>query len=170
MERTYNEIMELVGKTAEIASKNTKETSIILTELKNQKVLLNGLANSVTDIDSRMAVLGNDIEQLKLNEEITTEQSETVRRCAEKRVVEIIGDNALDRQKYFKIFIRKLYSDTKKNAGLGSKIDKTKKGNFQRCIDYIEAWIPSCGCTALKTRADENAKARREAKNLGYVA
>ena len=103
------------------------------------------------------------------NEEITTEQSETLRECAEKRVVEILGNDALERKKYFTIFVRRLYKDTKSNAGLGSKIDRTRKGNFQRCIDYIEAWIPSCGCAELRAKADANAKARLEARELGYT-
>lgn len=55
------------------------------------------------------------------------------------------------------------------NAGLGSKVARTKKCDYQRCIDYIESWIPSCGCAALRTKADANAKARREARELGYI-
>ena len=45
----------------------------------------------------------------------------------------------------------------------------TKKRDYQRVIDYIEAWIPSCGCAALRSKADANAKARAEAKALGYI-
>lgn len=75
----------------------------------------------------------------------------------------------LKEKKYFTIFVRRLYKDTKSNAGLGSKIDRTRKGNFQRCIDYIESWIPSCGCAALRAKADANAKARLEARELGYT-
>jgi len=87
---------------------------------------------------------------------------------AQKRVVEIIGDNPLEREKYFKIFIQRLYKDTRQSAGLGSKIARTRKGDYQRCIDYIEAWIPSCGCAELRAKADAYAKARLEAKKLGY--
>lgn len=53
-------------------------------------------------------------------------------------------------------------------AGLGSKIARTKKGDFQRCIDYIESWIPSCGCAELRNKADKKAEARRKARELGY--
>lgn len=57
---------------------------------------------------------------------------------------------------------------SRKYAGLGSKISRTRKGDFQRCINYIEAWIPSCGCAKLKSEADEKAEAKRKAKSLGY--
>ena len=87
----------------------------------------------------------------------------------EKRVLEIIGDDSLEVQKYFRIFVQRLYKETRQNAGLGSKISRTKKCDYQRCINYIEAWIPSCGCSALRAKADSNAKARLEAKKLGYV-
>ena len=170
MERTYEEIMELVGKTAEIATTNTENTAVVLAKLKAQETLLNGLSNTVTGIDTRIGELSDDIEQLKMNEEITTTQQETIIEFARKRVLEIIGDDPLEVKKYFKIFIQRLYKDTRQNAGLGSKIARTKKCDYQRCIDYIEAWIPSCGCAELRAKADANAKARLEAKKLGYIA
>ena len=67
-------------------------------------------------------------------------------------------------------FNQRLYTDCRKYAGLGSKIARTKKGDYQRCIDYIEAWNPSCGCVALREKADKNAKARLKARELGYAA
>ena len=37
-------------------------------------------------------------------------------------------------------------------------------------VDYVESWIPSCGCSELKRKADDKAKARRKAKELGYIS
>ena len=170
MERTYEEIMELVGKTAEIATANTESTAVILTKLHAQEQLLNGLSKTITGIDTRIGELGDDIEQLKMNEEITTTQQENINELARKRVLEIIGDDPLEVQKYLRIFIQKLYKETRQNAGLGSKVARTKKCDYQRCVDYIEAWIPSCGCASLRAKADANAKARLEARKLGYTA
>lgn len=169
MGKSYEEIMELAGKAVEVTYENSKSTAVILKRLEDQDKLLGGLSNTVATIGQDVNKLGDEINQLKLNEEITTEQSETLRACAEKRVIEILGNDALERKKYFTIFVRRLYGDTKRNAGLGSKIDRTRKGNFQRCIDYIEAWIPSCGCAELRAKADANAKARLEARELGYT-
>lgn len=168
MGKSYEEIMELVGKTAEIATANTESTAVVLAKLQAQEQLLNGLSNTVTGIDTRIGELGDDIEQLKMNEEITTTQQENINELARKRVLEIIGDDPLEIQKYLRIFIQRLYKETRQNAGLGSKVARTKKCDYQRCVDYIEAWIPSCGCASLRAKADANAKARLEARKLGY--
>lgn len=165
---TYENIMDALGKTAELTRANSENTAIVLAKLNAQEILINGLSNTVSGISESMTGLSDDINQLKLNEEVTTTQQEIIVESAQKRVVEIIGDNPLEREKYFKIFIQRLYKDTRQSAGLGSKIARTRKGDYQRCIDYIEAWIPSCGCAELRAKADAYAKARLEAKKLGY--
>lgn len=168
MRRTYEDVMELVGRVAEVSAENTQSTAVVLAKLKQQGTLLTGLSKSVTTLKDDFGILSNDMEQLKLNEEVTTTQQETIIEVAQKRICEIIGNDELERKKYFRIFVQKLYKDTRQNAGLGSKISRTRKGDFQRCIDYIEAWIPSCGCAELRAKADRNAEARRKAKELGY--
>ena len=145
----------------------TGQTAMNLNNMSKQLGIVASAVNSLTD---DVSTIKDDIFQLKMNEEITTTQQETIIELARKRVLEIIGDDPLEVKKYFKIFIQRLYKDTRQNAGLGSKIARTKKCDYQRCIDYIEAWIPSCGCAELRAKADANAKARLEAKKLGYVA
>mgnify|MGYP003290975078 CR=1 FL=1 len=145
----------------------TGQTAMNLNNMGKQLGVVASAVNSLTD---DVSAIKDDIFQLKMNEEITTTQQETIIELARKRVLEIIGDDPLEVKKYFKIFIQRLYKDTRQNAGLGSKIARTKKCDYQRCIDYIEAWIPSCGCAELRAKADANAKARLEAKKLGYVA
>lgn len=168
MERTYEEIMDALGKATSIAVSNTENTAVILDKLNAQERLIGGLSNSVDRIGIDLGKLGLDVEQLKLNEEVTTTQQETIIEAAKKRVCEILGNDEFEQKKYFRIFVQKLYGDTRRSAGLGSKIARTRKGDFQRCIDYIEAWIPSCGCAELRAKADRNAEARRKAKELGY--
>lgn len=145
----------------------TGQTAMNLNNMSKQLGVVASAVNSLTD---DVSTIKDDIFQLKMNEEITTTQQETIIELARKRVIEIIGDDPLEVKKYFKIFIQRLYKETRQNAGLGSKIARTKKCDYQRCIDYIEAWIPSCGCASLRAKADANAKARLEAKKLGYVA
>lgn len=156
MKNTTNENIDLkqieniVGQTAMNVNGISKQMGIIATAVDSMRTDIGGLKDRM--------------DYLELNEEITTTQQETIIELARKRVLEIIGDDPLEVKKYFKIFIQRLYKDTRQNAGLGSKIARTKKCDYQRCIDYIEAWIPSCGCAELR------AKARLEAKKLGYVA
>lgn len=168
MERTYEEIMNLVGETANLAAQNTQSTSVILKRIEDQDKLLGGLSRTVSSIGEDVSNISGEIEQLKLNEEVTTSQQETIIEAARKRVCEILGSDEFEQKKYFRIFVQRLYTDTRKNAGLGSKIARTKKGDFQRCIDYIESWIPSCGCAELRNKADKRAIAKVKAKELGY--
>lgn len=168
MAKTYDEIMELVGRTAEVTHENSENMSQLLHRIDNQSRLLGGLAKSVTNIEGQVTDLGSEIEQLKLNEEVTTTQQEMLIETAQRRVCEILGNDPLEREKYFRIFIKRLYKDTRQNAGLGSKVSRTKKGDYQRCIDFMESWIPSCGCAELRSKADAYANARIEATKLGY--
>lgn len=143
----------------------TGQNAMMMQNLNKQ---LGVVTIAVTTLSDDIGVIKEDINLLKLNEEVTTTQQETILETAQKRVSEILGDDELERQKYFKIFAKRIYSDTRHNAGLGSKISRTRKGDFQRVIDYIEAWIPSCGCAELRAKADRNAEARKQAKEQGY--
>ena len=150
------QLMNITGQTAMNVDNMSRQLGIVV--------------NAVNTLTDDVNTIKADIFQLKENEEITTTQQETINELAKKRVIEIIGDDPLEIQKYLRIFIQRLYKETRQNAGLGSKVSRTKKCDYQRCIDYMEAWIPSCGCAALRTKADDNAKARLEAKKLGYIA
>ena len=144
----------------------TGQTAMNINNMSRQLGVVASAVNTLTDDVNSMK---DDIYQLKQNEEITTTQQETIIVSAKRRVLEIIGSDPLEIKKYMKIFIQRLYKEARQDAGLGSKISRTKKCDYQRCIDYIEAWIPSCGCATLRSRADANAKARLEAKKLGYT-
>ena len=143
----------------------TGQTAMNVNNISRQLGVVAMAVNTLTDDVNSMK---EDIFQLKENEEITTTQQEMINELAKKRVLEIIGNDPLEIKKYFRIFVQRLYKDTRQNAGLGSKIARTKKCDYQRCVDYMEAWIPGCGCAELRAKADANAKARLEARKLGY--
>lgn len=143
----------------------TGQTAMNVNNISRQLGVVAIAVNTLTDDVNSMK---EDIFQLKENEEITTTQQEMINELAKKRVLEIIGNDPLEIKKYFRIFVQRLYKDTRQNAGLGSKIARTKKCDYQRCVDYMEAWIPGCGCAELRAKADANAKARLEARKLGY--
>ena len=62
MAKTYDEIMELIGKTAELTKDNSESTAIVLKKLHEQERLLGGLSKVVDGIDGKVETLGNDIE------------------------------------------------------------------------------------------------------------
>ena len=79
MVKTYEEVMELVGKVAEVSAENTQSTAVVLARLEQQGVLLTGLSKSVTAVKDDVATLSNDMEQLKLAIKFKTlEEAESV--------------------------------------------------------------------------------------------
>lgn len=165
----FSDVMITLNAALELSKSNTENISTIIGEIKTQHQAIGNLTKSVSDIDTTVKKLNDDFEIFKLNEEVTDAQATSIRSACERRVCEILGENALERKKYFNIFIKNLYKDARKYGVLGSKIATTKKCNFQRCVDFAESWVPSCGCVALKERADRNAEANRKAKGLGYL-
>lgn len=150
------QLMNITGQTAMNINNMSKQLGIVASAVDTIR----------TDVDG----LTGRMDRLEQKEEITTEQAATINRAIRKRVGDILGNDEEDLAKYRRIFSASLYGDARKCAGLGNTYPATKKENFQRVIDYVEAWIPSCGCTELKKRADVKANARRKAKELGYVS
>lgn len=147
-------LMNIVGQSAMTTNQISQQIGIVV--------------NSVNTMKGEINTIKEDMFQLKYNEEVTTTQQENIIESARNRVSYILNYDNEEISKYFRTFIQRLYSDTRRCAGLGSKISRTKKGDYQRVIDYIEAWIPECGCAELKIEADTRAEARRKAKEAGY--
>lgn len=160
----YNiqQLMNMIGNNASI-------TGQIGLNVQNMNKQMGIMASQMNGLMDDMSSVKGDIESLKLNEEVTTTQQETITESAQKRISEILNHNTYEKAKYFRTFIKRLYRDARQSAGLGSKISRTKKGNFQRVIDYIEAWTPKSGCAELKAEIDKKAEVKRQVKELGYV-
>lgn len=150
------QLMNITGQTALNINNMSKQLGIVASAIDTIR----------TDVDG----LTGRMDRLEQKEEITTEQASTINRAIRKRVGDILGNNEEDLAKYRRIFSASLYGDARKYAGLGNTYPATKKENFQRVIDYVESWIPSCGCSELKRKADDKAKARIKAKELGYIS
>lgn len=147
-------LMNIVGQSAATTNQLAQQVGVV--------------ANSVNILKTDVREIKEDLEQLKLNEEVTTTQQETILEKAKSKIYNILGDDDDEIHKYFKTFICRLYSDARSYAGLGSKISRTKKGDYQRVIDYMEAWEPKCGSGELKERADRKAESRKRMKEQGY--
>ena len=168
LEKMMFEIMNVQKENSHSALKVTESTAVMVATLNSHALLINGINNSLSVIQDDTKALQSEVETLKFNTEIETKQADKIRITANKRVASILSHNNYEIQKYFRRFITRLYRDAKTYSDLGSKIEMTKKGNFQRVIDYIEAWIPSEGCAKLKEKCDEKAKAKALAKINGY--
>jgi len=166
----YNikDIINVIGQTTQIVQSTSESTSVMMIELNNQKKILGGLTTTITDICSGIGNLTDRMSNIELSEEITTSQNENIQRSVKRRLFEILNGDEVEVKKYYKIFAQRLYSSARKNAGMGSSLARTRKRDYQRVLDYVEAWTPSNGCSGLKAEADSKAVARLIAKQQGY--
>ena len=63
---------------------------------------------------------------------------------------------------YFKRFIGRLYTEAKKEGGLGNTITRTHKGDYPRVINYIEAWSPHEGVVTFKQKVYNEVHTERD--------
>lgn len=147
-------LMNIVGQSATSTNQLAQQVGI--------------MANSVNTLKTDVRDIKDELEQLKLNEEITTAQHTSIVKTAHKKIYSMIGYSDDEVNKYFRTFVKRLYSDARSYAGLGGQIPCTKKGDYQRVIDYIEAWEPKYGCSKLKEEIDRKAASRRDCQEQGY--
>lgn len=147
-------IVNLIGSNALTTNQLSKQMGIVITNIDELRADMNGMKN--------------DIEDLKYNAEITSEQAKRINLLARKRVYEILGEDEYERTKYYRTFIMRCYHDCRVEAGLGHCISATKKGDYQRAVNYIEGWLPKNGITRLKNEIDERADLKRKLKTQGY--
>lgn len=126
------------------------------------------VANKVDSLDKCMTTLVDRVDGIELRSEIDSDQEERLRETVNKRVYEILHYDPLEIAKYSRRFFSRCWSDAKRDAGVAASYKATKKENYQRAIDYIEAWLPREGCAALKDKIDEAARAKRKAQEEGY--
>ena len=119
------------------------------------------LSSSLDSLSSRTSTLENDTE-------ITTEQADAITSTAQYRVCEILGDNPEDHQKYFRGFIRRLYLDAHRNAGLAKRITRTPRKSFEEALQYCREWYPDPSAEEIKSYIDRVTTARQQAKAAGY--
>lgn len=165
---SLEDMKSILGQAANLAKSNSETTAVILAELSNQHKIIGGISTKIVDMGDAISSIVDRINNLEQSEEITTNQNENITTAVKRRLFEILGGDEYDVHKYYRIFAQRLYSNARKNAGLGSKVARTRKRDYQRVLDYVEAWEPKYGCAALKAEADLKAALRKKAKQEGY--
>lgn len=94
-------LMNITGKNALMMNTLSQQMGIVTTTIDSMR----GDMNSIKC----------DIEQLKYNEEITTDQAKSITEKARYRVITLLGEYD---KTYFKRFIGRLYTEAKKRADL----------------------------------------------------
>lgn len=150
----WNQIANIVGTTSMNVQGLSNQMGIVV-------ATVDGMRNDIS-------TMKDDIYQIKYNGEITNSQAKTLAKAVKRRVYEILGNNHYEIIKYAKSFMARCWKEAKDFGGVAEVYKETQKGDFQRAINYIEAWIPIGGCAKLKAEIDEKANARKEARNNGY--
>jgi len=161
-------LVNSLKQTAEISKTNAESTSNILVAIDSTNQQLGIVTKKVTSIEDSVGNLTGRMTNIEQNEEVTTTQAENIRAASCKRIYEILGEDKIDHNKYFRTFIKRMYGDARRFAGLGSSIARTHKREYQRILEFIEGWNPSGGSYKLKSEIDEKAKAKLVARTQGY--
>lgn len=158
---SQEQFQQVLGSIAD-SMKAISDSQITLnSKINDMDSRFNSLSSSLDSLSSRTSTLENDTE-------ITTEQADAITSTAQYRVYEILGDDPVDHQKYFRGFIRRLYSDAHRNAGLAKRIARTPRKSFEEALQYCREWYPDPSAEELKSYIDRVATARQQAKAAGY--
>lgn len=152
-------------------------------EIKTMGQAIGVLGAEVADIKKKQYVFeetqsqfARDIDDLKNMQEIPSSWVDNIKELANSRVRILLGlpenkqdytdKNFDDKNRYYRTFIARLYSEAKK-VGAGSKIATTKKMYYPAVTEFISGWIPNIsfdgltGADALKRYADKNRESQQ---------
>ena len=132
---TMEQVMQMVGT---VANSNV----LTITRMENVESLIGDLARRTENTSVKINTIEDEIERLKLKEEITDEQREQIVTKSKARMCEVLNYNESDIHKYGRVYISGLYSFLKQKHNLGSKIATTKKGNYDNVMSGIQSWYP----------------------------
>lgn len=169
----YNmqQLMDLMGQQTQNVNSVAKDVRTLAGEVGN-------LSKTIEEVKGDVSIMKGDIETMKYREEITYEQQNAIDNAVSKAVYSLIGvsgnpskwtlEERTVNQKYGKLFRKRLRMEVSNKGHLAYPYRTTKKGNFIDAIRDIESWTPRNGITGLMKEADDNALARKIAREQGY--
>lgn len=155
-------IQNMLGQSAQTAM----QTAMTVANLSEQMGMISTKVNTQ---EIELNQVKNRLDTLEYRSEISGAMCTNIKSAASRRLIEILGEEDYNSQKYNSLFYARIYTDVRKNAGLCKPIAMTQRGDYQRILSYIEAWIPSCGINNLKKTALERAEIRRINKANGFI-
>ena len=136
------------------------------------------LSKAVDEVKNDVGVIKERMDTIEFKEEITYEQQNAIDSAVSISVYKLLGigtnpskwtvDERTINEKYGKIFRRRLRKEVTNKGHLAYPYRTTHKGNFVDAIKDIEAWTPRNGIAGLMKEADDNALARKIAREQGY--
>lgn len=154
-------IQDMLGQSAKISA----QTSATVANLSDQMGIISARVNKQ---ESELCEVKSRLDTLEYKSEISGAMCTNIKKTASKRIIEILGEDDFESQKYNMAFYARIYSDAGKYAGLCRPISMTQRGDYQRVINYIEAWTPANGTDGLKNEVDARALRRKLSRDMGY--
>ena len=156
----------------------TENINSLMRGITTMATTVGELGKEVSGIKVIIDTLTEDVNELKNEEEIKTSKAKELRKLANKVVSRRLGINEdpakrsieekVINEKYRSMFSAALYTEVSEKGHLASPYSATAKKDFIAACKDIEDWYPREGVEGLKKRADENAVARKIAKEQGY--
>mgnify|MGYP002567470594 CR=1 FL=1 len=146
-------IQDMLGQSA----KTAMQTAATVANLSDQMGMITTRVNTQ---EIELCKVKTRLDTLEYKSEISGAMCTNIKSAAAKRLIDILGEEDFKSQKYNSLFFARIYADARKYAGLCKPISMTQRGDYQRVINYIEAWTPMCGIKILKADALERARKR----------
>ena len=117
-----------------------------------------------------LADMANWRELQDRNEKLTSRECAQIRNEINQRVSDVLGleyengmltdDSVRTREKYFPMFMYRIYADLKESQVLAERITDTPHMQFEMALERIRSWEPGQGVSLLKKKADQNRRSR----------
>lgn len=166
--------------TTELTGMNEVMEALKLSAMTSQRVSeqMGLLTTKVNQHEEKIQALEDRQHYYEDNLRITRSQGKNIKKAVIGRVNDLLGIEfeggkvaeeciAID-QKYRGGFISRCYTDAKRDGVMSECYWETPRSDYDRCIEYIEAWIPQVdgGTTAYKKYLD----IRREERDAKKAA
>lgn len=140
-----NDLQQLV----EMSRNTVVSTNMMVETLKAHDGIIKSLLKRADETVLQVDELGRKVTDLELNYEITDEQYGFILAKIKSRVRGFCDLTSV----YYQTYIMDCHGFLKKNYNEGSKAKCTKKRNYDRVMQGIEAWVPDK--KALEARKDK---------------
>jgi len=118
-----------------------KTLDIHSAQLLSHDRLIKEIFKLADDTNIKLTTHDNEIEQLKLNTELSTSQVSCVVEKSRSKIYEFLDRNSEEEIKYYRVYIRDLYRFLKR-YGKASKIERTEKRFYDSIMRGIDDWYP----------------------------
>lgn len=179
-------LADLMGNLGDIVKQQSENVNVILGKVgdlaKQFDNLKSDVGSEITEfkagISKEIKSVKDEFETMKASAEITTEQRRLIKRAVNTQVYKILDlpehkenltiEDRVTIRKYSRIFHQRCYAEVSRMGHLGNPYGTTIARNYTQAIRDIEAWTPSNGISGLMKEADDNALARKIAREQGY--